>query len=249
MRPDKFQEQKKKQQNLIRFNWALNHILLNKINFGILEGFISVLLRENLSIISIGESEINKTSPQDKFNRVDMLVQNEKNEIFIIELQISSELEYFYCMPYGVSKAVIESLNSNDDYSNKIRNIYHISIVYFDFAQEDDYVYYGHNNFYGVHNNNRLTLSEKEEKFLRINAIDIFSEYYILQVNSFNNVVKNQLDEWIYYLKNEEVLDEFTALGLSLIREKLTYNHLSEKDKKDYMHYLSIMNNVPISNC
>jgi predicted transposase/invertase (TIGR01784 family) len=239
MRTNKLQEQKKKQ-NLIRFNWALNHLLLNKANFDILEGFISVLLKENLSIITTGESEINKTMPQDKFNKVDILVHNEKNEIFIIELQISSEREYFYCPLHRLSKVVVKTLKSNDDYLNKIKNIYHINIIYFDFAQDGDYVYYGRSDFHGINHNDQLRLSEKEEKYLRISAVDRFPEYYILQVNSFNNVVKNELDEWIYYFKNEVILEEFTAPGLSLIREKLNCDQLSEEEKKEYDHYFSI---------
>jgi hypothetical protein len=35
--------------------------------------------------------------------------------------------------------------------------------------------------------------------------------YYIIKLNQFDDVAKNTLDEWIYFLKNEEVHEGFTA--------------------------------------
>jgi len=34
--------------NLIRFDWAIKRLLRNKANFGILEGFLSELLEEDI---------------------------------------------------------------------------------------------------------------------------------------------------------------------------------------------------------
>ena len=59
---------------LIRFDWALKNILREKANFEILEGFLSELLRTDVKIDSILESESNKENDEDKSNRVDILV-------------------------------------------------------------------------------------------------------------------------------------------------------------------------------
>lgn len=56
----------------IRFDWAIKHILRDKANFDILEGFISVLLGEEIKIEELLESESNQDSDTDKFNRVDI---------------------------------------------------------------------------------------------------------------------------------------------------------------------------------
>ena len=53
----------------IRFDWAMKHILRDKSNFGILEGFISVLLGEDVRIIDLIEGESNKESDSDKVNQ------------------------------------------------------------------------------------------------------------------------------------------------------------------------------------
>lgn len=63
-----------KQRRLISFDWALKRLLRNKANFAILEGFLSELLKEDISIQEILESESNKEDRRDKYNRVDIKV-------------------------------------------------------------------------------------------------------------------------------------------------------------------------------
>ena len=61
---------------LIQFDWAIKKMLRHKANFDILEGFLSELLNEKIKIKQILDSESNKETENDKFNRVDMLVLN-----------------------------------------------------------------------------------------------------------------------------------------------------------------------------
>jgi predicted transposase/invertase (TIGR01784 family) len=42
------------------------------------------------------------------------------------------------------------------------------------------------------------------------------------------------LDQWIYYLKNNKILDNFTAQGLDKAREVLAFDKMSEEEKKQY---------------
>ena len=60
-------------------------MLRSKANFVILEGFLSELLNDDIAIQEILESESNKESADDKFNRVDMKVKNQAGEIILIE--------------------------------------------------------------------------------------------------------------------------------------------------------------------
>jgi len=45
------------------------------------------------------------------------------------------------------------------------------------------------------------------------------------------------LDEWIYFLKNEEIKEDFTAKGLKEAKEKLGIMKLPEDEQKAYEHY------------
>ena len=72
----------------------MKKLLRNKANFDILEGFLSELLRESIKIKHSLESESNKDTANDKYNRVDILVENSKGEFVIIEVQNSKEYDY-----------------------------------------------------------------------------------------------------------------------------------------------------------
>ncbi|MFZ4701353.1 MAG: PD-(D/E)XK nuclease family transposase, partial [Candidatus Methylumidiphilus sp.] len=76
-----------KNRKLITFDWAIKRLLRSKANFGILEGFLSELLKEDITILDVLDSESNKDYKIDKFNRVDLKVRNHKQEIIIIEIQ------------------------------------------------------------------------------------------------------------------------------------------------------------------
>ena len=71
----------------IRFDWAIKRLLRNKANFGVLEGFLTVLLGEKIQIMEILESEGNQQREDDKFNRVDIKARNSKDEIILVEVQ------------------------------------------------------------------------------------------------------------------------------------------------------------------
>ncbi len=224
--------------NLIRFDWAMKRLLRNKADYTVLEGFLSVLLEQDIKIINIKESESNQEYAEDKFNRVDILVENSAGELFIIEMQNNSEVDYLLRMLYGVSKTITEQLKKGDRYG-KICKVYHINIVYFKLGDGGDYVYHGIADFRGIHNNNLLKLTEEQKQFfVKEKIADLFPEYYILCVSDFNDLAKNSLDEWIYYLKNTEIPDNFTAQGLKEAREQLQYDNLSEEEKRAYNHHL-----------
>ena len=91
---------------LIRFDWAVKKLLRNKANFVVLEGFLSELLFDDIKIQKILESESNQETENDKYNRVDILTQNSKNELIIVEIQNTYEIDFFHRMIYGTSKAL-----------------------------------------------------------------------------------------------------------------------------------------------
>ncbi|HPX04689.1 MAG TPA: Rpn family recombination-promoting nuclease/putative transposase [Tenuifilaceae bacterium] len=223
--------------SLIRFDWAIKRLLRNKANFTILEGFLSELLREMVSIVTILESEGNQKFENDKYNRVDILVKNSKDELVIVEVQNQNEYDYFHRMAYGTSKVITEYISVGEPYKN-VKKVYSVNIVYFDLGQGDDYIYYGKTDFVGIHKKDKLRLSDKQVEILgKSEPFEIFPEYYVIKVNQFNDNAISTLDEWIYYLKNNEVRDEFTAKGIDKVKELLRVDNLSEEDLASYKKY------------
>jgi predicted transposase/invertase (TIGR01784 family) len=226
---------------LIRFDWAVKKLLRNKANFVVLEGFLSELLFENIKIQQILESEGNQETGEDKYNRVDILTQNSKNELVIVEIQNTYEIDYFHRMAYGASKALTENVSLGQPYS-EIKKVISVNIVYFDLGQGKDYVYQGTTNFQGLHEKDTLQLSSKQkDTFTKQNVADIFPEYYIIKVNQFNDVAKDTLDEWIYFLKNSEVKDEFVAKGLAEAKDVLDVMRLDKEQQYGYNRYLDYL--------
>jgi predicted transposase/invertase (TIGR01784 family) len=119
-----------KTRKLISFDWAIKKILRSKANFEILEGFLSELLFEEITISEILESEANKEEFDDKFNRLDIKVKNSKDEILLIEIQYDRELDYLQRMLYGTSKVITEHIKEAEPYS-KIVKVISINILYF----------------------------------------------------------------------------------------------------------------------
>ena len=223
-----------KMRSMISFDWAMKRLLRQKANFEILEGFLSELLRRKIIIKSIGESEGNKTDEIDKSNKVDILVEADDRELVIIELQYDSIAEYYHRMLYGVSKAITDYMHAGDSYSN-VRKVYSVNIVYFELGG-DDYVYHGFTNFTGLNTHTELQLTSAQQKLYGKTGVgEIYPEYYIIKVRGFNDVAKNTLDEWIYYLKNNQIEDNFTAKGLDKAKELLLFDNLSEAEKNQYI--------------
>lgn len=224
--------------NIIRFDWAIKRLLRNKADFNILAGFISELLKEDITIIRLLESESNQDTEFSKFNRVDLLAESSNKELIIIEIQNSREIDYFHRMLFGTSKVITEHITLGEPYS-EIKKVYSINIVYFDLGQGSDYIYHGKTDFIGIHNNDLLELSKNQKNmFSSENVYEIFPEYYLLKVNQFDDVAKDSLDEWIYYLKNNEIKDSFSAKGLSEARRIWLYDALPEKEKPIYSRHI-----------
>jgi predicted transposase/invertase (TIGR01784 family) len=144
-------------------------------------------------------------------------------------------------MVYGASKTLSENLSLGQPFS-EIKKVVSINIVYFDLGQGKDYVYKGTTNFEGLHKKDVLQLSSKQKKtFLKEQVSDIFPEYYIIKVNKFNDKAKDTLDEWIYFLKNSEIRDDFSAKGLAKAKDVLDIMRLNKEQHYSYNRYLDYL--------
>lgn len=240
-------ERQELQDPYIRFDWAIKRLLRQKANFDVLNGFLTVMLGEEVKILEILESEGNQESADDKFNRVDIKALNSKGEIIIVEIQNTREIHYLERILYGVAKAITEHISLGKGYQN-VKKIYSISILYFDLGVGEDYFYHGQNHFIGVHTGDRLRINmrDRDAVITRLPA-EIFPEYILIRVNEFDKVASTPLDEWIKYLKDGTIRADTTAPGLREAREKLKYYSMSSSERHAYdehMNAIMIQNDV-----
>jgi predicted transposase/invertase (TIGR01784 family) len=233
---------------LVRFDWAMKKMLRHKANFDILEGFLTELLGEEVKIKQVLDGESNKETEDDKFNRVDILVENEKGELVIIEVQNTQEYDYFHRMLFGAAKAITEHIKEGSAYA-QVKKIISITIAYFDLGQGKDYVYHGTTVFKGIHKGDILGLSDKQVEVYQKNSVhEIYPEYWVIKTGKFRNRINDRLDEWIYFLKNAEIKPTFSAKGLKEANEKLDTMKLPEKERVAYDKYLRHLMSVASRN-
>lgn len=223
----------------ITFDWFIKKLLRNKGNYVVLEGFLSVLFARQIKIQKILESEGNQEYSDQKFNRVDLLVEDETGEKFIIEVQNDYEVDYFHRMLFGTSKVVTEYIDQGEDYGT-IKKVYSVNIVYFSLGQGKGYFYRGTTVFRNMKNKREILKLSKRQKevFKQKNVWDIFPEYYLLRVNKFDEEVKEPLQEWVSFLKTGDIPAAYTAQGLDKAREVMRVSELGDEERKAYERYI-----------
>ena len=227
------------QDKYIRFDWAIKRLLRQKANFSVLEGFLTVFIGEQITIVEILESEGNQIASDDKFNRVDIKARNSKGEIIIIEVQNTREIHFLERVLYGVAKTITEHLNLGDPYY-KVTKVYSISILYFDLGKGDDYIYHGQTRFVGLHTHDELKVSYRERgAFISRTPETIFPEYILIRVNEFNKVAVSPMEEWMKYLKEGVISENTTTPGLREAREKLAYYSMTPAERLAHDEHLS----------
>ncbi|MGD9975126.1 MAG: Rpn family recombination-promoting nuclease/putative transposase [Desulfatirhabdiaceae bacterium] len=230
---------------LIRFDWAIKSLLRNKANFDVLEGFLSALLNDNeIRILNILESEGNQNEADHKFNRVDMMIEDCHHRKIIVEIQNTRESDYLERLLFGTSKVIVDNHQLGHDYRN-ISKVISISVMYFNLGIGDDYLYYGTTDFRGMNTGNALRVRKRVElldadyeKRFHFEDSRIFPEYYLIQVERYQDVIKKAIDEWIYMIKNNEVKEGSTSRNIDKAREKLSELNMSPEERIRYERFL-----------
>jgi predicted transposase/invertase (TIGR01784 family) len=220
---------------VLSFDYAMKKLLRQKSNFKILEGLLSELLGKDIVINRILESESNQDAFDDKQTRIDILAEDKNGELMLVEVQYQYEIDYLLRILYGVSRNIVDYLKRGEPYKN-IKKVYSINILYFkEFHNENEYIYHGKTEFRGLHNGKILALTAQQKKLFEAeSAGDLYPEYYLLDVTNFDNTAQSTIDEWIYYLKNNEVKDAFTAKGMKEVREHLDFEKLTPEERRRY---------------
>jgi predicted transposase/invertase (TIGR01784 family) len=220
---------------LVRFDWFIKFMFRDKSDFDILEGFLSELLKEDIEILEILESEGNQSKKKDKFNRVDIMIKNSKGEHIIVEVQNNEEYDYLQRILFGACKTIVDNIAKGQPYSF-VKKVISISVVYFKVGQGEDYIYHGTTAFKGIHKQDELLLSKQQiELYNKTKPQELYPEFYLIKAGDFNeDSVNDTLDEWVYFLKTGKVKDTFKAQGLDKAKEKLEVAKLPPKKRAAY---------------
>ncbi len=232
-------EKKKKKMELIRFDWAMKYLLRSQANYVVLEGFLSAVLNDKITIKSILESESNRKSENEKYNRVDIKCENSKGHIIIIEVQNTSEADYMLRLLFGISQVVVGHIDLGHPYQ-EIPKVYSISIVYFPMGDGSDYVYRGRYEFRGLHTGKPLALTDRDRQLFGVDEpAERLPETYFLMVGDFDKVAKTPLDEWMSYLKTGFIDVDTKVPGLLEAKDRLDLLKMPREEQDRYRRDLS----------
>ena len=226
---------------LVSFDWAIKRLLRGKANFPVIEGLLTVILQEKVTILEVIESESNQNRANDKYNRVDIAVKDSKGNIIIVEIQSIKDKYFMKRLAYGTSKVITERMEGGDKYG-KVAKVISVAILFYKAGTDGADCIYGSNEFINFRTGEKIDLTEQQKKHYNVESLaEVFPEYYLLVVENFNNVAKSNLDEWLYFLKNQKIKDSFTAPGLKEAKEILDSSRLSDDEYREYENYIDYM--------
>ncbi len=216
---------------LVSFDWAIKKLLRNKADHVIVEGFLTSLLGKKIKLSHLNESEANKETFDDKYNRVDVFCETEDGELLLTIITFDDLNDYIHRLTIN---SVIE-LPDEEPY-NQISKVISINIVYFDFGEGNDFIYHGENEFVSLEKSTqKLKLSENEFKIYQIKNSKTPLLYYILKIKNFNKTPDTPLEEWISFLKTDCIPNNATASGLQEAIFSLAFSNLSEREQRIYL--------------
>ena len=226
--------------NYIRFDWAMKRLLRNKANYAVLEGLLTTLLNEKVTILLPIDSTPYADDDIPKHFRMNLLIANERGECALVEIQNNNEYAYYQRVLFGLSCQLTDFINLYPQGYGPIRKVYSVNIVYFPLVWGRDYLYQGKTELQGVHTGDWLKFGPFQKQAFQVDGTSLlYPEYYVLMVHGFDQIPTNPLEEWIYYLNTGKLPDKITAPGLDIVKRQLQMDELGKEDMKAYERHLN----------
>ena len=65
-------------------------------------------------------------------------------------------------------------------------------------------------------------------------AHHVLPEYFVISIPSFNDVIKQEIDEWLYVMKHSAVREDFHSPYMSQVAERLSVLKLTSEERSFY---------------
>ena len=225
---------------LIHFDYAIKYLLKDKGNYDIVEGFISALLGADgygpVKIKALLDTESNKESSYLKKSIADLVVEDTEGRIYIVEIERSYTENVLYKAFFNISRLVADSMPAGIDYT-AIRKIFHVSLLYSRPACMDHPLAHGKVVFKTMHvkDPGELIIDSHQDNVLGFN---ILPEYFLISVPLFDDVIKEEIDEWLYVIKNSETKEDFKSPCMKKVAERLNILKMDAGERASYHYYM-----------
>jgi len=226
---------------LVSFDYAIKYLLKDKGDYGIVEGFISALLRtrgyKDVKIKALLETESNKEDSKSKRSLADLIVEDEDHHKYIIEIERNVKDSFIHKSCFNTSRLIVDNLAQREDYTQIIK-IFHISLLYFPIGNGNGAIYHGKTIIHEIEINERLSVHIKNKKTNEVfDATDILPEYFYISVQLFNDRLEREIDEWLHIMKYDKVPSHYRSPYMKQVAEKLNVLQMTKAERENYSYY------------
>lgn len=227
---------------LISFDYGIKYLLKDKGDYEVVEGFISAILCANgysrVKIKALLESESNREACSLKKSIADVIVEDEIGNKYIVEIDKSYTNLFLHKACFNGCRLIVDSVESNDDYST-IKKVFHINLIYFLHKSVKTPLQHGKTVFYEVDRDNPQDIHLADMGARMFDVYNIFPEYFIISIPLFNDVIKSELDEWLYLMKHSEIKEDFKSPYMKKVAKRLNILKMNNEERAEYRAYLN----------
>jgi predicted transposase/invertase (TIGR01784 family) len=226
---------------LISFDYAIKYLLKNKGDYDIVEGFISALLTSEgygpVKITALLESASNKEEEALKTSIADLVVEDKQGQKYIVEIERQYTDSFIHKACFNTSRLIVDSISGGQDYTT-IKKVFHISLLYFTYGNMKKPLYHGKTIIKEIDNEHPVELHIGDQGGKIYDLARIFPEFFLISIPLFDDVIKQEIDEWLYLMKNSEVKEGFKSPYMQKVSERLNILTMNPKEKDAYYTYL-----------
>ncbi len=227
---------------LVSLDYAIKYLLKDKGNYEIVEAFISAVLQDAgygaVKIKALLESESNKESRELKRSVADVIVEDNNGHKYIVEIDRSYTNMFLHKACFNSCRLITDSLLAAEDYTS-IKKIFHINLLYFPYSDMKSPLYHGRTIFTEMASNEVMHMHIGDMSGKIFDLYNIFPEYFIISIPLFNDIIKKEIDEWLYFAKYSEVRDDFKSPYMKKLTDRLSILKMSNDELEAYRNHMS----------
>jgi predicted transposase/invertase (TIGR01784 family) len=229
-----------KEKQLISFDYAIKYLLKDKSGYDIVEGFLSALLKAKgyppVKIKALLDTESNREEISMKRSIADVIVEDANGNKYVIEIDRAWTKMFLHKACFNTSRLIVDSVSSNEDYST-IKKVFHINILYEPLTEMKSPLYHGKTVIKEMNKEHPIDLHLEDMGGRMFDAHNVFPEYFIISVPLFDDVIRQELDEWLYIMKHSEVRSDFKSPYMAKVAKRLSILKMPPKELVIYNEY------------
>ena len=183
------------------------------------------------------ESESNKEVSYLKKSIADLVVQDEDDNKYIVEIEREPTRNFLHKAHFNTSRLVIDSISGNQDYTT-IKKVFHISLLYFTPPGMKKPISHGKTIIHEIDTAAPVQMRIANQGLVMFEQKNVFPEYFFISIPQFDDLITQEMDEWLYMMKHAEVRSDFKSPYMKQVSERLAVLKMADAERVAYFRYL-----------